>query len=133
MAYKDLRAFIERLEREGELKRIRAEVDPVLQITEIADRATQAGGPALLFENPKGSKFPVLINSMGSERRLNLALEVNKIDEIAERIRGMLDFKSPQGIFEKMKMLPKLAELGSFFPKTVKSGPCKEIIKKENF
>ncbi len=115
MAYKDLRAFIERLEREGELKRIRAEVDPVLQITEIADRATKAGGPALLFENPKGSKFPVLINSMGSERRLNLALEVNGVDEIAERIRGMLDFKSPQGLFEKMKMLPKLAELGSFF------------------
>src|SRR6202040_646204 len=60
-------------------------------------------------------------------------LEVDEVDEIAERIRGMLDFKSPQGIFEKMKMLPKLAELGSFFPKTVKTGPCKEIIKKDNF
>ncbi len=133
MAYKDLRAFIERLQQEGELKRIRAEVDPVLEITEIADRATRAGGPALLFENPKGSKFPVLINALGSERRVNLALEVDGVDEIAERIRGMLDFKSPQGIFEKMKMLPKLAELGSFFPKSVKSGPCKEVIKKENF
>ena len=133
MAYRDLRAFIERLQVEGELKRIRAEVDPVLEITEIADRTTRAGGPALLFENPKGSKIPLLINALGSERRLNLALEVNEVNEIAERIRGMLDFKSPQGILEKMKMLPKLAELGSFFPKSVKSDPCKEVIKKENF
>ena len=123
MAYRDLRAFIERLESEGELKRIRAEVDPVLEITEIADRTTRAGGPALLFEKPKGSRVPLLINALGTERRMNLALEVNKVEEIAERIRGMLDFKSPQGIFEKMKMLPKLAELGSFFPKTVEQRP----------
>jgi 4-hydroxy-3-polyprenylbenzoate decarboxylase len=133
LAYRDLRAFIEKLESAGELKRIRAEVDPVLEITEIADRATHARGPALLFEKPKGSRVPLLINALGSERRMNLALEVNGMDEVAERIRGMLDFKSPQGIFEKIKMLPKLAELGSFFPKTVNSGPCKEVIKKEKF
>ncbi|MFZ0821915.1 MAG: menaquinone biosynthesis decarboxylase [Candidatus Acidiferrales bacterium] len=133
MAYKDLRAFIERLEREGELKRIGVEVDPVLEITEIADRATKSGGPALLFEKPKGSRVPVLINALGSERRMNLALEVNDVNEIAERIRGMLDFQSPQGLLDKIKMLPKLAELGSFFPKTVRSGPCKEVIKKEGF
>jgi len=133
VAYRDLRAFIEKLEAGGELKRIRAEVDPVLEITEIADRATRAGGPALLFENPKGSRVPLLINALGSEKRVNLALEVSAIDEVAERISGMLDFKSPQGIFEKIKMLPKLAELGSFFPKNVRSGPCKEVVKRDGF
>jgi len=133
VAYRDLRAFIERLEREGELKRIGVEVDPVLEITEIADRATKAGGPALLFEKPKGSRVPLLINALGSERRMNLALEVNDVNEVAERIQGMLDFQSPQGLFEKIKMLPKLAELGSFFPKSVRSGPCKEVIQKEGF
>jgi 4-hydroxy-3-polyprenylbenzoate decarboxylase len=133
VGYKDLRAFIERLEREKELKRITVEVDPVLEITEIAERAVRAGGPALLFEKPKGSRVPLLINALGNERRINLALEVNEVGEIADRIRGMLDFQSPQGLFEKIKMLPKLAELGSFFPKTVRSGVCKDVVKKENF
>lgn len=133
MGYKDLRAFVERLEREKELKRITVEVDPVLEITEIAERAVRAGGPALLFEKPKGSRVPLLINALGSERRINLALEVKEVGEIADRIRGMLDFQSPQGLFEKIKMLPKLAELGSFFPKTVRSGACKEVVKKEGF
>jgi 4-hydroxy-3-polyprenylbenzoate decarboxylase len=133
VGYKDLRAFVERLEREKELKRITVEVDPVLEITEIAERAVRAGGPALLFEKPKGSRVPLLINALGSERRINLALEVKEVGEIADRIRGMLDFQSPQGLFEKIKMLPKLAELGSFFPKTVRSGACKEVVKKEGF
>ena len=133
MGYKDLRAFVERLEREKELKRITVEVDPVLEITEIAERAVRAGGPALLFEKPKGSRVPLLINALGSERRINLALEVKEVGEIADRIRGMLDFQSPQGLFDKIKMLPKLAELGSFFPKTVRGGACKEVVKKEGF
>ena len=130
MAYRDLREFAQRLEKEGELKRIGAEVDPVLEITEITDRVTRAGGPALLFERPKGSKYPLLINAFGSERRMNLALDVKSLEEVAARIRGILDMQSPQGFFDKIKMLPKLAELGSFFPKTVKTGPCKEVVKK---
>jgi 4-hydroxy-3-polyprenylbenzoate decarboxylase len=133
VAYRDLREFIARLEKAGELRRISAEVDPVLQITEITDRVSKAGGPALLFEKPKGSRIPLLINSVGSARRMNLALEVESLDEIAERIRGYLNLQSPQGFFDKLKMLPKLAELGSFFPKTVKSGPCKEVIRKDHF
>ncbi len=130
MAYRDLREFVQRLEKEGELKRIGAEIDPVLEITEITDRVTRAGGPALLFERPKGSKYPLLINAFGSERRMNLALDVKSLEEVAARIRGILDMQSPQGFFDKIKMLPKLAELGSFFPKTVKMGPCKEVVKK---
>lgn len=133
MAYKDLREFIRRLEKAGELRRISAEVDPVLEITEIAQRVTRAGGPALLFERPKGSRLPLLINMLGSEERIHLALEVDSLEEIAERIRGLLNFPAPQGLFDKIKMLPKLAELGSFFPKTVKSGPCKEVICRDGF
>jgi len=128
-----LRAFLARLEREGELKRITAEVDPVLEITEITNRVTKAGGPALLFERPKGSNVPVVINLLGSERRVNLALEVDDIDQVANRVRSFLDVQTPQGFLDKVKMLPKLAELGSFFPKTVKSGACKEVIRKEDF
>lgn len=133
MAYRDLREFIRRLEKEGELKRIDAEVDPVLEITEITDRVTKAGGPALLFERPKGSRIPVAINLLGSHRRVNLALEVDSLEEIGNRVKSFLDIQTPQGFLDKVKMLPKLAELGSFFPKTVKSGPCKEVIRKDAF
>ena len=133
MAYRDLRDFIRKLEQAGELKRITAEVDPVLEITEITDRVTKAGGPALLFEHPKGSRIPVLINMLGSERRVNLALEVEKLSDVADRINSYLALQLPQGLMDKLKLLPKLAEIGAFFPKTVKSGPCKEVIRKENF
>jgi 4-hydroxy-3-polyprenylbenzoate decarboxylase len=162
LAYDDLRDWIQALDRAGELKRIRTEADPILEITEITDRvskspvpmegrtplrqaqgrlssvqrseAPQLGGSALLFENLKG--YPgqkLLINQFGSARRMRLALEVDSLDEIAERIRGFMDVKSPQGFLDKVKMLPMLAEMGKFFPKTVATGPCKEVIKRDNF
>src|SRR5205807_4132589 len=133
VAYKDLREFIKRLEAAGELKRISAEIDPVLEVTDISRRVTRAGGPALLFERLKGSRIPLLINLLGSERRIHLALESESLDEVAGRIRGFLDVQAPQGLLDKIKMLPKLAELGSFFPKTVRTGPCKEIVRREGF
>ena len=133
MAYEDLRAFIRALEQAGELKRIRVEVDPVLEIAEVTDRVSKQGGPALLFENPKGYQIPVLINAFGSARRMNLALEVDSLQKVADRIRQYLDFKSPEGLLEKIKMLPKLAEIGAFFPRTVRSGPSKEVVKRDNF
>jgi 4-hydroxy-3-polyprenylbenzoate decarboxylase len=133
VAYRDLRDFLARLSKENELARIPAEVDPVLEITEITDRVTKAGGPALLFEKPKGSRVPVVTNLLGTQRRMNLALEVENIEEVASRVQSFLDFQTPQGIVEKLKMLPKLAELGSFFPKSVKNGACKEVVRKENF
>ena len=133
VAYKDLREFVKRLEKSGELKRISAEVDPVLEITEITHRVTRDGGPALLFEHPRGSRVPLLINALGSERRIHLALEIDSFAEVAERIRGFLDMQAPQGLLDKIKMLPKLAELGSFFPRTVKTGPCKEVLRREGF
>ncbi|MBI4853300.1 MAG: menaquinone biosynthesis decarboxylase [Acidobacteria bacterium] len=135
MAYDDLRDFIKALEKAGELKRISVEISPVLEITEIVDRVCKRsqGGPALLFEKVKGHSMPVLINALGSRRRMEIALEVNGYKEIADRVTELLDFKSPQGFIEKIKMLPKLAELGRFFPKIVRSGACKEIIQKDNF
>src|SRR6266404_6197964 len=134
MAFNDLREWIAALERAGELRRVKAEVSPILEITEITDRVSKSGGPALLFENVKGpSGAQVLINQFGSARRMCLALGVESLDEIADRIRALLDVKSPKGLLDKLKMLPMLADLGAVFPKTVATGPCKEVIKREGF
>ena len=139
MSYTDLRDWISSLESSGELKRIRIEADPILEITEIADRVSKSkgakpGGPALLFENLKGHPgSKLLINQFGSERRMQAALGVDSLDEVAGRIRELLNLKSPEGFLEKLKMLPMLAEMGKFFPKTVPTGPCKEVVKRDNF
>src|SRR5579864_7265806 len=133
MAYNDLREFIRKLDKEHELKRISIEVDPVLEIAEFADRAVKSGGPALLFEHPKGYRIPVLINSYASMRRMELALEVGSVEEIAGRISEYLEMRMPEGLLGKLKMLPKLAEMGAFFPKMVADGACKEVIRRDNF
>ena len=131
MAYRDLREFVSTLEREGELKRISVEADSILEIAEITDRVSKAFGPALLFENPKGSSIPLLINAFGSDKRMALALEAPTVDSIAERISEILDLKAPEGILDKLRMLPKLGELAGVFPTSVKSGPCKEVIERD--
>ncbi len=96
--------------------------------------ATKPGGPALLFQNIKGHPgSQVLINQFGSEARMKLALGVRSFDEFADRIKMFLEMKSPQGFLDKLKMLPLLTEAGKFFPKTVPTGPCKEVIKRDNF
>jgi len=141
LAYDDLRDWVAALEYAGELKRITTEADPILEITEIADRVSKGkdgngnpGGPALLFQNVKGySGSQVLINQFGSARRMRLALEVDDLSEVADRIRMFMDVKSPQGFLDKVKMLPMLAEMSKFFPKTVSTGPCKEVIKRDSF
>jgi len=129
MAYADLREFIKALEENHELKRISVEVDPRLEITEFADRAVKQGGPALLFEKPKGSRVPVLINAFASARKMEIALQVSSVDNVAHRISEYLEMRMPQGLIAKLKMLPKLAEMGRFFPKTVSSGACKEVVR----
>ena len=133
MAYNDLRDFIKALEKNHELKRIPFEVDPILEITEFADRAVKSGGPALLFEKPKGYTTPVLINAFASMRRMQIALEVDSVDEVAARIVEFLEMKMPEGLMGKIKMLPKLAEVGSFFPKIVTRGACQEVVKTSDF
>jgi len=109
MAYDDLREFIRALEKHGELKRIPFEVDPYLEITEFADRSVKSGGPALLFERPKGSDVPVLINAFASMRRMEIALEVSSVEEVAAQISELLAMQKPEGLLGKLKMLPKLA------------------------
>jgi 4-hydroxy-3-polyprenylbenzoate decarboxylase len=138
LAYTDLRDWIKTLEKAGELKRITAEVDPILEMAEIADRTaklgrgtSKAGGPALLFENVKGHpNASVLMNQFGSERRMRLALETDSLDAIADRIRTFLKPQIPTSLMDKMKMLPMLAEVGNFFPKVIaaKDAPCKQVI-----
>ncbi|MCX6596636.1 MAG: menaquinone biosynthesis decarboxylase [Acidobacteria bacterium] len=130
MPYQDLREFVRALEKAGELKRIPFEVDPHLEITEFADRSVKSGGPALLFEKPKGSSVPLLINAFASPKRMQIALETDNMDSIAARISEFLQMKMPDGFLNKLKMLPILAEVGAFFPKIVKDGPCKEVIRK---
>jgi 4-hydroxy-3-polyprenylbenzoate decarboxylase len=113
----DLRAFIEVLDREGELAHVSAEVDPYLEMAEIADRASKERGPALLFENVKGSSIPVVMNQFGSFRRLELALGA-PLDEIAGRISSLVELQVPKGLVGKVKALGQLRELASFAPKT---------------
>jgi 4-hydroxy-3-polyprenylbenzoate decarboxylase len=133
MPYTDLRDFLAALDRHGELARIALEVDPVLEMTEFADRAVKRGGPALLFENPKGSRLPVLMNAFASLRRMELALEVASLDDVAARLSELLHLEAPEGLLGKLKMLPKLAELGSFFPRIVSGGPCQQVVRREGF
>jgi len=149
LPFDDLRSWLRALDRAGELRRIREEVDPILEIAEITDRVSKIGrsgsresskhapgGPALLFENIKGHKgASVLMNQFGSERRMRMALEVETLDEIALRIQSLLNVKAPDGFLDKLKMLPILAEVGKFFPRLIdkRDAPCKEVVLRENF
>jgi 4-hydroxy-3-polyprenylbenzoate decarboxylase len=124
----DLREWIALLEREGELVRVAAEVDPDLEITEIVDRTVRAGGPALLFERPKGSHHPLLINQFGTERRMALGFGVERLDELGERVSDVLELQPPQGLMDKVRSLQKLKSIADSRPKTVRSGPVHEVV-----
>ena len=132
---KNLRDFIALLEKEGELIRIKALVDAELEITEITDRVSKmpGGGKALLFENVKGSKMPVLINAMGSYKRMALAMgaEHGRIDEAAAEITEFLELKGvPKTFSGKMNLLGKMIDLSKIPPRIISSGPCQEIVLK---
>ena len=125
---KDLRDWIALLEREGELVRVSAEVDPDLEITEIVDRTVKAGGPALLFENPKGAEHPLLINQFGTERRMALAFGVDRLDDVAAKVADVLEMQPPEGLLQKVRGLQKLKSVADSRPKTVRKGACQEIV-----
>src|SRR5215510_963193 len=125
---KDLREWIALLEREGELVRVAAEVDPDLEITEITDRVVKSGGPALLFENVKGSKLPLLINQFGTERRMCLAFGVEHLDDVAAKLEEVLELTPPQGLMDKVRKLGTLKSIADSMPKTVSKAPCQEIV-----
>src|SRR5437764_12466208 len=124
----DMRAWIAVLEREGELVRIGAEVDPQLEITEIVDRTVKAGGPALLFENTKGAEHPLLINQFGTERRMALAFGVSHLDDVGAKVADVLEMQPPTGLLEKVRGLQKLKSVADSRPKTVRKGACQEIV-----
>jgi len=131
MSFRDLSEFVSALEREGELVRIARPVSVELEMTEIADRCMKSagGGPALLFERPvlpggAESDVPLLINMFGSERRMAMALGVDRLEEISDRIQGMLEMKPPTGLKEKLLLIPQLAEFARFPPRRSKGTPA---------
>ncbi len=127
----DLREWIARLRAEGELVEVRAQVDPHLEITEIADRVVKRGGPALLFTDVRGSDMPVLINQFGSERRMSMGLGTTSLDALGRKVETLLELQPPQGLVDKVRALGRLRELASFMPKTVRTGPCQEVVHTE--
>ena len=126
--FADLRAWIAHLEREGELVRVAAEVDPHLEITEIVDRTIKAGGPALLFENPRGASHPLLINQCGTERRMCMACGVERLDDVAAKLANVLEMQPPQGLAEKLRGLKQLKSIADSRPRVVKRAPAQEVV-----
>ncbi len=133
MPYKDLREFLRRIEKEGELARIKEEVSPILEITEITDRVSKMpkGGKALLFERVKGYSTAVLTNMLGSEKRVKLALGYENLEDIGWKLYKLLRPEIPHTFLDKLKRLPELKKLNDALPKVVKDGPIREVVKRE--
>ena len=131
MAYRSLRDFLDRLERAGELVRVREPVDLKLDMAALADRAAKQQGPALLFEKPSSGAMPVAMNLFGTRRRAAWALSCEDLDEPASELRALLKMAPPQGLWDKLKMIPKLGRLASLPPKHVSSGPVQEVVERE--
>ena len=130
MNFKDLREFVAYLEGRGQLHRVSAPVSCELEMTEIAARMIKSGGPALLFENVAGYDTPVLMNIFCSDRRMAWALGVEKVDELVDRLEGMLQLAQgpPEGLMNKLRTLGQLIQVGRFQPKTVSRAPCQEVV-----
>ena len=131
MKYTDLRDFIDHLEQRGELKRISVEVDPVLEMTEISDRVLRAGGPALLFENPKGSTIPVLTNLFGTTHRVALGMgeeSVESLREVGKLLAFLKEPEPPKGMKDAWQKMPIFKQVLNMAPKVVKSAACQQQI-----
>ncbi len=131
MKYKDLRDFIDQLEKQGELRRITFEVDPVLEMTEICDRTLKKGGPALLFEKPKGFDMPVLANLFGTQKRVALGMgqkDIGAMREVGELLAYLKEPDPPKGLRDAIEKLPLFRQVLNMGPKVVKSAPCQEVV-----
>ena len=128
MPIKDVGELVNALENAGELKRISAQVDPDLEIAEILRRTMYAKGPAILFENVKGYDMPVLGNAFGSEKMLQIGLEMEDFTEIGSRIVDMTRMDIPSSTLGKLKKLPELSKMGGAFPKLEKSLPVASFL-----
>jgi 4-hydroxy-3-polyprenylbenzoate decarboxylase len=129
VAYADLREFLTRLDKAGELRHVAAKVDPYLEVTEIVQRVTRAGGPALLFDDVLGSAMPLAINVFGTQRRMAMALGVDSLDEIGNRIGDLVKPELPHGFAGMRESVGKLLSLKSVPPKEVKTAPCQEVVR----
>jgi 4-hydroxy-3-polyprenylbenzoate decarboxylase len=130
MAFRSLREFLDRLERAGELVRVRDRVDLELDMAAMADRAAKQGGPALLFEKPSGGELPVAMNLFGTRRRAAWALSCEDLQEPADELRELLKTAPPQGLWEKLKMIPRLGRLASMGPRRVGSAAVQEVVRR---
>ncbi|MEW6215544.1 MAG: menaquinone biosynthesis decarboxylase [Nitrospirota bacterium] len=133
MIFNDLREFIDFLDDKGELVRIKAEVDPILEVTEIVDRISKKGGPALLFEKVKGSQIPLLINIFGSYQRISWALGVNDFSVISQRFSSLFKIDFDLKFRQKIEFLHGLYKLSNSKPREVKKAPCQEVVKEDDF
>lgn len=132
MKYKDLRDFIKQLEKQGELKRITVEVDPYLEMTEICDRTLKRGGPALLFENPKGANIPVLANLFGTPRRVAMGMGADSVTElrgIGELLAYLKEPEPPKGMKDAWEKFPVFKQVLNMAPKIISSPPCQELVR----
>ena len=125
---KDLREFIALLRERGELVEISATLDPVLEMTEIADRTVKFGGPALLFTDPRGSSVPVLMNQFGSHNRMCWALGVESYEELSARVAELTAMSVPNSARDKLKALGQLKEIADLQPKSVRKGACQQVV-----
>ncbi|CAG7856274.1 partial 4-hydroxy-3-polyprenylbenzoate decarboxylase, partial [biofilm metagenome] len=135
MKYKDLRDFIAQLEKQGELKRISVEVDPYLEMTEICDRVLKQGGPALLFENPKGHTIPVLGNLFGTTKRVAMGMgakDINELRGIGELLAYLKEPEPPKGMKDAFDKLPVFKQVLNMAPKIINKPPCQEVILEGN-
>ncbi len=131
MKYKDLRDFIQQLEAQGELKRITLEVDPYLEMTEISDRVLRQGGPALLFENPKGFSTPVLTNLFGTPKRVAMGMGEESVDalrEVGKLLAFLKEPEPPKGLKDAWQSIPKFRKVLDMAPKKLKKAPCQQVI-----
>jgi len=131
MKYQDLRDFIAQLEQRGELKRVKQEIDPYLEMTEIADRTLKAGGPALLFENVKGHSIPVLANLFGTPERVALGMgqeSVTALRDVGKLLAFLKEPEPPKGFKDALSLLPTYKKVLSMSPKQVKKAPCQEVV-----
>ena len=130
MRFDDIRQFIDFLDHKGDLRRISEKVSPELEITEIVDRVVKDKGPALLFENVEGYDVPILINIFGSHQRMAWALGVNNINEITDRVRGLLNLVEgpPEGLMNKINLLKNLFGIARTKPNIISQAPCQEVV-----
>ena len=131
MKYKDLRDFIAQLEQQGELRRVTAEVDPRLEMTEICDRVLRAGGPAILFENPKGHAIPVLANLFGTPKRVAMGMgedDVGALREVGKLLAFLKEPEPPKGLKDAWDKLPLFKQVLNMAPKELSSAPCQDVV-----